>query len=435
MGLCASKEEVVEVVPPAGPSDDELRTHASTVPLPKAHDELAELINLAEDPGKINAWLKLINETRVRRKKLEEDCGGMEFAQFREWASAVGSCVAKGILTISALEEAWQVASDETKEKRKIVADGEKLPLPPDDKELGELVELLLERDTAKTHAHLKLIDETRMRRKKVEAASQFAFADLRAQVAVVEVCLDKGVLLDEYLHKAWQPLPRGHVELTHLIESLVQAHGEAGPAVDGGSADADAEAAPAPAPIPTSAAVEDFLRVVEQTKERKAAVESMAATAGIAWDPWVRAIDGCVASGVIAPSALERVWNPAGGTDAAAKGAATQAATRSGADDELYTRATKPPGELMGHSWEGHVELEELLDVLQERDPAKTAAWLTLIDETRMRRKAIEKAAGVPYSEFREWAEAVEEAFTKHVISKGPLEKAWRLGKHAERI
>ena len=51
------------------------------------------------------------------------------------------------------------------------------------------------------------------------ESVCQVAFADLRAQVAVVEVCLGKGVVLGEHLHKAWQPLPRGHAELIRLLE------------------------------------------------------------------------------------------------------------------------------------------------------------------------------------------------------------------------
>ena len=206
---CGGSKEVEVVAPPAGPSDEELRARATKAPLPKAHGELTSLINLlaAEDDAKVQAWLKLLDETRLHRKKVEEE-SGMEFAQFREWVAHVEACLSKGILTVAALEDAWQVATDATLAKRKIVVDAAKLPLPPDDKELAELIAVLLERDRAKMQTLLKLIDETRLRRKAIQAASQVAFADLRCQVAIMEVGLSKGVLLGEHLHKAWQPLP-----------------------------------------------------------------------------------------------------------------------------------------------------------------------------------------------------------------------------------
>ena len=421
MGCGGSK--AVEVVAPPAPSEDELRLRATKTPLPKAHEELTKLINLldAGAPDEIQKWLTLIDETRSRRKAVEE-ASKMAFDEFRAWVAHVESCVRNGITNVAALEEAWQVATDATIAKGKIVADGAKLPLPADHKEFAELVALLLARDAAATQAWLTLIDETRSRRKAVEEAALVSFADLRAQVAVVEVLLSKGIVQDEYLAKAWQPLPRGHAELPRLLEALRTAGS------DTGSEAASAEGAhPAEVRPPTH----EYLRLVEHERARKAAVEASVATAGIEWAAWVRAIDGCCAAGVVSVEVLERLWSPRGGTDAEDAAVATKAATRSGADNVLYERARAPPGEMIGHEWEGQNELDGLLTELMKRDAAATQAWLTLVDETRLRRKAIEKAAGLPYAEFREWVEGVHEALAKEVVNVGPLQRAWKVGKY----
>lgn len=73
-----------------------------------------------------------------------------------------------------------------------------------------------------------------------------------------------------------------------------------------------------------------------------------------------------------------------------------------------------------------------QLADVLEERDATKTQKWLTLVDETRSRRKAIEAAGGLSYADFRAWVAAVEDCLAKDIVSIGPLRKAWKVGKYA---
>jgi len=327
--------------------------------------------------------------------------------QLRSWATVVGECRADDLISLEELEAAWHVESDTTIAKRKVVVDASRLPMPPDHKEFHALLAVLRERDPNRTQEWLTLVDETRSRRKEVEAAAQMAFADVRASVAVVEEALRQEVVLPDNLAKAWQPLPKGHAELHQLAAAL---RGEA-----------------------PNETVSEWLEVLGQTRTRKQEVEGFVATAAIDFDRWVDLIQHCVAKNVASIDALEMAWQTGAAqltSDAEKRAAATKAAARSADEQGLYERVVTPPGQL-----EAHEELGKLLDVLQRHDADETKRWLTEVDETRSRRKSIEAASGLTYAQFREWVAAVEEALGKDIVSMGPLMRGWKVGKYADRL
>ena len=223
---------------PAGPSPQELYKTTTTPFLPKGHEVLGALIDLLnEEAGnKIATWLTEIDETRHRRKALEADSEST-FAAFRDWVKLVEMTYAREIVSIAQLEKAWDVKCSETEieqhvaigEVRPITDDAveayrnecpvplsvsaipQKMyeravdaPLPKGDERLEAFIAVLKEDSANMTYGWLKEIDETRSRRKEIEAACGITFASFREWVAIVEAVLAKELASIPNLEKAW---------------------------------------------------------------------------------------------------------------------------------------------------------------------------------------------------------------------------------------
>ena len=222
----------------------ELYKTAVDAPLPKGHEVLLALIDLLHEHGAggggseaVAAWLKEIDETRSRRKAIEEDSGGKPFADFTTWVSVVESVFAAEVVSVANLEQAWGVQHSATALQTHVAtgavralsdADAQQYrdecpvpnglnidelykrattpPLPKGHERLEALITVLKEGSAGMTYGWLKEIDETRSRRKAIEADSGGTpFTDFRAWVAIVEDQLAKEVVSFANLEKAWE--------------------------------------------------------------------------------------------------------------------------------------------------------------------------------------------------------------------------------------
>jgi hypothetical protein len=229
----------VEAAP--SPPPQELYKTAVDAPLPKGHEALVALVDLLNEHGagggvSIAAWLKEVDETRARRKAIEEACGSKPFAEFTKWVIVVESVFAAEVISVANLEKAWGVQrtntavqthvatgavralSDEEAQQYRgecSVPDGLHIdeyykrattpPLPKGHERLEALITVLKEKSAGVTYGWLKEIDETRSRRKAIEADSGgMPFPSFRVWVAIVEDQLAEEVVSIANLEKAW---------------------------------------------------------------------------------------------------------------------------------------------------------------------------------------------------------------------------------------
>lgn len=216
----------------------ELYKKAVTPALPMGHDDLTALIDLLDGGGdKIASWLKEIDETRARRKAIEAATDDAPFSDFCEWVSVVKQVFSDEAVSIAKLEKAWGVTCSTTEIEEHVatgkvralrdeeveayrsecpVPSGLALKelyeravspsLPKGHERLEALISVLREADPKMTYGWLKEIDETRSRRKAIEAATDGApFKEFRVWIAIVESQLSKEVVSIANLEKAWQ--------------------------------------------------------------------------------------------------------------------------------------------------------------------------------------------------------------------------------------
>ena len=106
---------------PTGADINELYKRATTPPLPKGHERLEAFIAVLNtgSAGAIYGWLKEIDETRSRRKEIE-NLSGSTFSAFREWVAICEHQLAKEVVSMANLEKAWKVGKYRQKDDERV---------------------------------------------------------------------------------------------------------------------------------------------------------------------------------------------------------------------------------------------------------------------------------------------------------------------------
>ena len=415
MGCGGSKEAADE------PKVQHIPATSLNALLPKGHERLGSLLLTLEHQAAADTqkWLQMIDEERSARKAIES-ASGKSFDEFRAWVAIVEESLSEGIVSLAQLEEAWQVQGSAAKaaavkaEAIRARAAGVRAPLPHDHEEHAGLL-AALRGGAEPTAAFLQLVDETRARRKSVEAASGLAYAHIRAWVHLVQEELVAAVPGVELESDSWQPLPQGHAELGELLDAL-RAVGATG--AGAGAEEDEAHEG--------GAALDDLLRRIEETSARQHALEKATGGSLAEYSQWARMVAGAVAKELVSLADLEAIWKVEGSAPQPS-GWKAEMHTLNEVQANNLTEAPAPPLP------KGHAELGSLISVLTLKDAEATRKWLQEVDETRSRRKAIEALTGAPLSDFGEWVRLVEDLIQKDMEGIGHLERVWAVGSHAK--